>query len=89
MYSRMNSPTDSMSSRTPWKLAGSSPGAGLLKPVETGSMNTRSVTSSSDSLLSAIWYGGGGAHPSSSSTTRRGPKAPMCSQADAEPGPPL
>src|SRR5262249_9609482 len=52
-------------------------------------MNTRSVTSSSDDSLSTTLYGGGSRAPASPICTRRGPNAPMCSQMDDDPGPPL
>ena len=48
-----------------------------------------SVLSSRELALSSILYGAGGVAAWSALTTRRGPKAPMCNQMDAEPGPPL
>jgi len=73
----------------PWNWPAPSFGIGRLKPVETGSMKTRSVRSSHVDSLSAIWYGGAGASPSGVRLARLGPMAPMCSQIEAEPGPPL
>ena len=52
-------------------------------------MNTRSLTASSDSGLSASSYGGGKRLPASPISTRRGPSSPRCSQTLELPGPPL
>ena len=60
-----------------------------VKPVLTGSMKTKSATSSSDWPLLTRRKGGGGMAPSSLSSTRRGPSNPKCSQTDDDPGPPL
>src|SRR5207302_3077130 len=60
-----------------------------LKPVPTGSINTRSDLSSRQSGLSMSFYGAGGVTPALMVTTRRGPIDPMCSQTEDEPGPPL
>ena len=85
----MNSPTDSMSPFSEWNLLLSSGLAAREKPVPTGSMNTRSDLSSQVASLSTRWNGGAGIVGSAGAGTRRGPRAPMCSQSDAEPGPPL
>ena len=66
-----------------------SPEAARLYPVETGSINTRSVSSNQLESLSTSEYGAGGPSPRSVSFTRRGPSAPRCSHTDAAPGPPL
>ncbi len=79
-----------MSLFTPWNCFASCPGAARLKPVLTGSMNTRSVTSRIEFSLSTTRPGGGPPfRPSASRATIRGPKAPMCTQSEAAPGPPL
>src|SRR5262245_43794478 len=85
----MNSAIAATSSCTPWYFFGSTPGAARLKPVDTGSMNTRSVMSSKDKSLSTSLAGGGGCVPSSCMNARFGPQAPRCSQTDDDPGPPL
>ncbi len=88
-YIRMNSPTDSMSPRSEWNLALSSGLAAREYPVPTGSMKTRSARSSQVASLSTSLKGGAGIVGSSGAATRRGPRAPICSQTDDEPGPPL
>ena len=60
----------------------------IVEMVLTGSMNTRSVASSSEYSFGVSPPGGsGGVRPSAGKSTRRGPKAPRCSHTDAEPGP--
>ena len=87
---RMNSATDFASWVTPqYSLASVLP-SGRLKPVPTGSMKTMSVTSSRLSGLSRTGKGGApSSRASDGIATRFGPKAPMCSQSEPEPGPPL
>src|SRR6266478_9202635 len=85
----MKSPTLATSSFSPWYCCGSSLVTGRLYPVETGSINTKSVRSSQVDSLSASWYGGGGASPSSVRFALRGATEAMCNQTDDEPGPPL
>src|SRR5579862_8075498 len=60
-----------------------------LKPVPTGSTNTRSVNASHDDSFSTSFGGGGGSVPSAGKSTRCGPIAPMWRYADEAPGPPL
>ncbi len=85
----MNREIESMSGSAPQKsLSFASPTA-FESPVPTGSIITRSVLSRTLKALSTTWYGGGGVGAASAVTTRRGPRAPMCSQTDEEPGPPL
>jgi len=60
-----------------------------LKPVPGASMKTRSVASSRLDPLLTREYGAAGVCASVAVTIQRGPKAPMCSQKLAEPGPPL
>ena len=60
-----------------------------LKPVPTGSTNTRSVKASHDSSLATSRGGIRGSDPSGGNATRDGPTAPMCRYADDAPGPPL
>src|SRR6188472_1078771 len=86
---RINDPIDCRSSLKPWNCLGDSPAAGRENPVETGSINTRSVLSSQVYSLFTTWYGGAGAVPSSFSKTRLGARPPICSQTVEEPGPPL
>ena len=62
---------------------------GRLKPVATGSMNTKSLPSKIEYSLSTRPDGSGGKVPSSFIFTRRGPSAPRCNHTDDEPGPPL
>ena len=88
-YCEMNWASDFASSSTPQKSFPVPFPTGLENPVPIGSMNTMSVTSMRLLALSTSWYGGGGVGAASVVTMRRGPKAPMCSQPDAEPGPPL
>src|SRR5437764_2376861 len=88
-YCEMNCARDFASSSTPQKSLPVPFPTGFEKPVPIGSMNTMSVTSIKLFALSTVWYGGGGVNAASVVTTRRGPNAPMCSQAEAEPGPPL
>ena len=85
----MKSPTDSISPDCPKNCSAFSSFAGRLKPVATGSMNTRSVAPSSEYSLSIRPNGGFGSVPSSFILTRRGPRAPRCSHTEEEPGPPL
>ena len=85
----MNSPTASMSPRSPWNCLASSPFSARLYPVLTGSMKTRSVWSSRVWGFSTNRPGGAGGLPWSSNHTRLGPKQPRCSQTEEEPGPPL
>src|SRR5215470_5088843 len=85
----MNCSSELTSSSTPQKsLFFASPTA-WLNPVPTGSMKTRSQTSSNDSELSSSLNGGVTIPPTSTEETRLGPNAPMCSQMEDEPGPPL
>jgi len=63
--------------------------AGRLKPVPIGSIMTMSALSRSVYSLSITGYGGPPWGPTSEVTTRRGPMIPMCSQNEADPGPPL
>ena len=88
-HRRMNSPTDSMSRRKWWYCLASSSGMALLYPVLTGSMNTRSATSSRECSLSTRRPGTGNGSPCGPSSTRRGPKAPRWSHTEDDPGPPL
>src|SRR6266446_9635987 len=88
-YMVMNCARDFTSWSTPQKSLSCALPTAWLKPVPTGSRNTMSVLSSSVLALSASLYGGGGVGSALGVTTRRGPKAPMCSQTEAEPGPPL
>ena len=60
-----------------------------LKPVPTGSTNTRSVNESHDDSFSTIFGGNDGSVPSAGKSTRCGPAAPMWRYADEAPGPPL
>src|SRR4030088_2736723 len=85
----MNSARDLTSESTPQKSLSWALPTAWLKPVPTGSMKTRSVLSSREPALSATLYGGGGVGSAFEVITRFGPNAPMCSQTDAEPGPPL
>ena len=85
----MKSPMASMSFSKPWNSSSCSRSAAREKPVLTGSTKTRSAMSRSVSLLSTISKGGLGAEPSAFILQRLGPKAPMCSQMEEEPGPPL
>jgi hypothetical protein len=52
-------------------------------------MKTRSLASSRLNSLSISKYGAAGVCESFAVTTRLGPNAPMCSQTEADPGPPL
>src|SRR5262249_11535328 len=88
-YCLMNRETDSMSGSTPQKSLSLNSPTGFEKPVPTGSMRTTSIRSSGLYALSTTWYGGGGVGAASATATRRGPRAPMCSQIDEDPGPPL
>ena len=58
-----------------------------LKPVPTGSTNTRSVNASHDDSFSTSRGGIAGSVPSDGKSTRCGPTAPMCRYADDAPGP--
>ncbi len=58
-------------------------------PVPGMSMNTKSLTSSSEFALSTILYGAAGMCVSVSVTTCFGPSEPMCNHTVAAPGPPL
>jgi hypothetical protein len=60
-----------------------------LKPVPTGSTNTRSLKASHDSSFMTSCGGIRGSDPSGGNPTRDGPAAPMCRYADDAPGPPL
>ncbi len=60
-----------------------------LKPVPTGSMNTRSVKASHESSLGTRRGGICGSAPLAGNATRCGPTTPMCRNADDAPGPPL
>jgi hypothetical protein len=60
-----------------------------LKPVPTGSTNTRSVNASHDSSFETSRGGNRGSVPSAGNATRSGPTAPMWRYADDAPGPPL
>ena len=60
-----------------------------LKPVPTGSTNTRSVNASHDDSFSTSLAGTVGSVPSDGKSTRCGPTAPMCRYAEDAPGPPL
>ena len=57
----MNAPTDLMSWSTPQKSAPLASPSGFENPVPTGSIITRSVTSSTLNSLSTRGVGGGGA----------------------------
>ena len=57
--------------------------------MPTGSMNTRSALSSQVASLSTRRNGGAGIVGSAGVAPAAGRSAPMCSQSDAEPGPPL
>src|SRR5271157_5231139 len=85
----MKSPTEAISFLKPCHSLGFWPSTGRLYPVLTGSMKTKSVSSSNEYSLSVNWNGGFGKLPSNSSITRLGPSNPICSQTDDEPGPPL
>ncbi len=80
---------ESRSSSTPQKSLSFAFPTAWESPVPTGSIMTRSVVSMMLSWLSTTWYGGGGVGAASVVTIRRGPNAPMWSQSDEEPGPPL
>src|SRR5438045_3740383 len=60
-----------------------------LKPVPTGSTNTRSVKASHDDSFSTSVGGSFGSVPSAGKSTRCGPTAPIWRYADDAPGPPL
>src|SRR5262245_62487114 len=60
-----------------------------LKPVPTGSTNTRSVNASHESAFETSCGGSLGSLPSAGNATRSGPTAPICRNADDAPGPPL
>gem|GEM_PF-3686107 len=89
VHRRITSPTLSRSPVNPWYVFGLPPETAREKPVETGSMKTRSVTLRRVSRLSVSPYGGAESDPTSPDTTRRGPISPRCSQTELEPGPPL
>ena len=84
----MNSPTASMSFLKWWNSFSSSPGMARLKPVPTGSMNTRSVESRIECSLSTRRPGGGAAcrrlefHPAR-------PEGSEVKPHGRDPGPPL
>src|SRR5208282_419395 len=88
-YVVMNCASDFESSSTPQKSFSLDLPAARLKPVPTGSIKTRSLLSSRQFSLSVTEYGAGAVGSALAVTTRRGPKAPMCSQIDEDPGPPL
>ena len=73
----MKSPTEEVSSSSPWNSLASSAFSARLRPVLTGSMNTRSVMSRSEQSFSITCIGVGAVRPSSAMSTRRGPKKPM------------
>src|SRR5437667_10026619 len=85
----MNCASDLTSESTPQKSLFCAFPTALLKPVPTGSMNTKSDRSSRHSGLSSNLYGAGGVMPAFTVATRRGPNEPMCNQMDEDPGPPL
>ena len=60
-----------------------------LKPVPTGSTNTRSANASHEDSFWTSCGGSPGSVPSAGKSTRCGPTAPMCRNADEAPGPPL
>src|SRR3954454_15928553 len=60
-----------------------------LKPVPTGSTNTRSANASHEDSFWTSFGGSVGSVPSDGTATRCGPTAPMCRYADDAPGPPL
>src|ERR1700744_1850548 len=60
-----------------------------VKPVPTGSMNTRSVKLSQVPGLSIGVAGSDGLSPSAPNCTRLGPMAPRFKYPDAAPGPPF
>ena len=86
----MNSAIEAASSFNPQNsLPSCSPNA-REKPVPTGSINTKSETSSIDSAVSNIGYGAAPGNCASLGTfTRLGPNAPICNHVEAEPGPPF
>ncbi len=81
--------TCSTSLPNPWYSPAFPPSTARLWPVDIGSMKTRSHTASRVSALSTSAYGGGVGASTPPTSTRRGPSSPMCSQIEAEPGPPL
>ena len=81
--------TDSMSWSTPQKSLPSPLPTAREKPVPTGSIITRSARSRMLYSLSTVRNGPRVFDSRSLSTVRFGPRMPMCSQAEAEPGPPL
>src|SRR5215813_1711639 len=85
----MSCARDFTSESTPQKSLFCALPTAVLNPVPTGSMKTRSDRSSRHSGLSNSLYGAGGVIPAFTVATRRGPKEPMCSHTDEEPGPPL
>ena len=60
-----------------------------LKPVPTGSTNTRSANASQDDSFCTSRGGSSGSVPSAGKSTRCGPTTPRCRNADDAPGPPL
>src|SRR5215831_395119 len=85
----MNCASDFTSESMPQKSLFCALPTAVLKPVPTGSINTRSERSSKHSGLSSSLYGAGGVMPAFTVATRRGPNEPMCSHTEEEPGPPL
>ena len=84
-------PSEAMSACTSQKgLSGfSSLPLPRLKPVPTGSTNTRSVKPSQVAGLSTRRTGGLGTAPFSGVSKICGPRAPRCRKTEAAPGPPL
>lgn len=86
----MKSPTESTSPVRPWYLDAFFGSLDRDKPVETGSMKTRSVLSRMENGFSLTLIGGSRAVvPSGDVGTILGPRAPRWSQTADEPGPPL
>ena len=81
--------TDATSWSTPQNSFPSDLPTGREKPVPIGSIITRSAWSRMLNSLSTVRNGPRVLLSRSASSVRLGPRTPMCSQAEAEPGPPL
>ena len=85
----MNFETDSISWSTPQKSSPLPFPTARENPVPTGSIMTRSALSSTEYSLFTRRKGPSVENSRSCTTVRCGPKIPICSHMDAEPGPPL
>ena len=79
----------SMSGSVPQNFSSLVSPTGRLKPAPMASMNTMSVLSRIESSLLPYRKGGPAVACGLSVRTRTGPREPMCSHMEEEPGPPL